>query len=721
MANDTNNFMQELDAKVIAAFEASLSEEDKAEWQKARDKCGDDVKKIQSWSDSYRTAAYAFASGKVEYAYEQSGAHDQYESASISVQHLKEQRDKVLYGENHFFSKDVTGLDDVVNDKGEIIREGLRTKYNNAVERNDTVSMSELSKQIEARETELKTFDTELAQWTEKADSAYQLTEARDSKLDLLYALQHGNKEAVEEIMRKEIEAYDESGVVFDPTATPNINSASDGLAYQAKKAKYEEISSYKQYLGIEEPAEIQETAEVETTDYNGQLSDNTQTIDSEKPNPYDFDIRQPSGMPSSSFDNGTDNCYRASEQRRLERELNEQKATEVMNADGSINADKLNELSGQGYNIDSIKSIVDEKNKEKEGVSAEGQIAETAEAAEGEAKGAAPAEEKPNPYAFEKPDREADESDTDYENRCKLAEAEHIDSVNRQAAADINAGKYGNGEDRKKALAEAGLDYDAVQSIINNEYAPVYEAERAKQAEAAKQAAAVPSEADIDAALAEANDTTKIEVKNVDIKTDDVKAELDAIRKEAHDTVAPTSPEAEAQSIAYSVGKRLADGQPLPEGWQPDGYSEPMPEGDYSFEPIDNESKDDKAPPAPYRIPFGVAGEIQDYARTLERKVLEGKPVPEGWQNDGYTEPMPDGNFSFDDKDVDASKETPEFIPGVEYDKNGEAVVIHGDEPAPTQNDKKPDNKAIDKDWSKGTNLYNGPQADYKGAEYSN
>lgn len=39
---------------------------------------------------------------------------------------------------------------------------------------------------------------------------------------------------------------------------------------------------------------------------------------------------------------------------------------------------------------------------------------------------------------------------------------------TNQQVATEILMGKWGNGEDRKKRLWEAGYNYDAVQSIVN-------------------------------------------------------------------------------------------------------------------------------------------------------------------------------------------------------------------------------------------------------------
>lgn len=39
---------------------------------------------------------------------------------------------------------------------------------------------------------------------------------------------------------------------------------------------------------------------------------------------------------------------------------------------------------------------------------------------------------------------------------------------TNQQIAYEVLMGKWGNGEERKRRLAEAGYDYNAVQSIVN-------------------------------------------------------------------------------------------------------------------------------------------------------------------------------------------------------------------------------------------------------------
>ena len=40
--------------------------------------------------------------------------------------------------------------------------------------------------------------------------------------------------------------------------------------------------------------------------------------------------------------------------------------------------------------------------------------------------------------------------------------------SANYLAALDVMAGKYGNGEERRRRLTAAGYNYDAVQHLVN-------------------------------------------------------------------------------------------------------------------------------------------------------------------------------------------------------------------------------------------------------------
>lgn len=44
---------------------------------------------------------------------------------------------------------------------------------------------------------------------------------------------------------------------------------------------------------------------------------------------------------------------------------------------------------------------------------------------------------------------------------------------TNEEIADDVLAGKWGNGDDRKKRLEAAGYNYDAIQAIVNNKMAP--------------------------------------------------------------------------------------------------------------------------------------------------------------------------------------------------------------------------------------------------------
>ena len=43
------------------------------------------------------------------------------------------------------------------------------------------------------------------------------------------------------------------------------------------------------------------------------------------------------------------------------------------------------------------------------------------------------------------------------------------LSKTNEQIADEVIAGKWGNGEDRKKRLAQAGYDYATIQGIVNN------------------------------------------------------------------------------------------------------------------------------------------------------------------------------------------------------------------------------------------------------------
>lgn len=52
----------------------------------------------------------------------------------------------------------------------------------------------------------------------------------------------------------------------------------------------------------------------------------------------------------------------------------------------------------------------------------------------------------------------------TKYDTRAGLTASEDLEAV----ARDVIAGKYGNGNARKKALAAAGYDYKSVQTIVN-------------------------------------------------------------------------------------------------------------------------------------------------------------------------------------------------------------------------------------------------------------
>lgn len=681
MANETNNLMQALDAQVIAEFEASLSEDAKADWSKAIESCGGDSKKIAEVTSNYRNSAYAYVSGKVEYACEQSGASDKHQTAYNFAQQKETERDRILYGEGYgnAFKENVTGLDDVIDKNGKVERKGLRTQYAEAEAGNNTTLMEALNEQIKAREAELEKVNNELAYWQAEDFRAYQQLESRDNRLDLLRAVQNGDQEAAKAAMLKEIEAFDNVG-------TPSINSADDASKWQTK---HDEINKYKEYLGIEPDATVTEKSAVkqESTATTMHVSDTT-----------------------------TAETSAAQEIQLTDEEM--RKAIEDFDSSGSPSINSQSDYE----RYQAKKAEIDAYREQL------GMTTETADAKESNVAASAPNNEehidnkKPNPYAFERPENMTDDE-------YALAEAEHIDNVNRQAAADINAGKYGNGEDRKKALAEAGLDYDAVQSIINNEYVPKYEAERAKQAEAAaKQAAAGPSDADIDAALAEAENNNK----KIEIKTEaSVKDEVEAIKADVTATFdSQKTPAGEAQAMAKALERKAQEGRPLTDEELKKYKSESVAEmgDDFSFEPKESSVEDELAAvKADVKATFDAQrtplGEAQAVAKVLERKALENMPwseVPEDIKKEyeGYSVPMDDSDYSFEPEGADEAENT---IPGVEYDENGEAVVIHGDEPVPAQDNKKSGNKVVKKDYSGATNLYNGSQSGNKSAEFEN
>ena len=51
------------------------------------------------------------------------------------------------------------------------------------------------------------------------------------------------------------------------------------------------------------------------------------------------------------------------------------------------------------------------------------------------------------------------------------VLEIEPVLKSNEEILSEINLGLWGNGEERKSRLTEAGYDYDEIQSIVNNKY----------------------------------------------------------------------------------------------------------------------------------------------------------------------------------------------------------------------------------------------------------
>lgn len=98
MANEqTPNIMLELDKKIMADFEASWSEEQKAEWEKEREKCGNDVKKLEKYNSGLSFAAYEYAKNQVSYN-KYDSVFDEYESANIVAYNIESRKNEIQYG-----------------------------------------------------------------------------------------------------------------------------------------------------------------------------------------------------------------------------------------------------------------------------------------------------------------------------------------------------------------------------------------------------------------------------------------------------------------------------------------------------------------------------------------------------------------------------------------------------------------------------------------------
>lgn len=409
-------------------------------------------------------------------------------------------------------------------------KDKLQAEYDSAVANGQTELADALSSSLDAINSADKEISNRKAAAQTKYDNAGYGIDARDTETAFWDAWLEGDTDATNNAFNAYKEADNKNFEVnIMPEMASGIRSQADAEAYN-KACSEHGIERYQNTKSDTVPKE--EQAE-DTQEFEAQVKESNvaasapeakteEVSETSKPDPYaGFEKPEcPPGMPGSAY---TQMC--AESEKAYRNSVNEKRAAEIMaSGDYKNNNDYLNKLAEDGYDVAAVQGIMDEKSKARE---------QTAEVAESPA-ASAEKNEKPNPYAFEKPEREPGMTDEAYDNMCKLKEAEHIDKVNHDFAAEINAGKYGNGEERKAALKAAGADYNAVQSIINNEYVPAYEAERAKQAEQAKQAAPETPAAseipktDLDAALAEAeNDTKKIELKDIN----NVKLEGDSLQ----------------------------------------------------------------------------------------------------------------------------------------------------------------------------------------------
>lgn len=377
-------------------------------------------------------------------------------------------------------------------------RDKLQSDYDNAVANGQTEMAEALSSSLEAIDAADKDISNRKASAQTKYDNAGYGIDARDTEIAFWDAWLKGDTEATNNAFSAYKDADNKNFEVnIMPEMASGIQSQADAEAYnKACEAHGIKIQNDSPETGSaveagENKSIESQTAEVTTTDYSAQpASDKIQTVTDSSPDPYaGFEKPEcPPGMPGSAY---TQMCTEAEKSYR--NSINEKRAAEIMSSgDYKNNNDYLNQLVEDGYDVSAVQSIMDEKSKAQE---------QTAEVAESSA-ASAEKNEKPNPYVFEKPERPENMSDKDYDDMCKLAEAEHIDKVNHDFAAEINAGKYGNGHDARRAAIEAqGGDYEAVRAVINNEYVPMYEAEQAKQAAEAKAAEPTVSEAEMLAA----------------------------------------------------------------------------------------------------------------------------------------------------------------------------------------------------------------------------
>ena len=133
---------------------------------------------------------------------------------------------------------------------------------------------------------------------------------------------------------------------------------------------------------------------------------------------------------------------------------------------------------------------------------------------------------DKPNPYAFEKPPQPSGMPSSAYEAMCKQQEEAHIREVNEKVADEIwTKGNWGNGQERIDKLTAAGYDVAGVQAVIEEKVAAMNKTTTVKTVKEPVASAAKPepsAEASASADTAKKSDVTVThdEENRVDIKS---------------------------------------------------------------------------------------------------------------------------------------------------------------------------------------------------------
>ena len=138
----------------------------------------------------------------------------------------------------------------------------------------------------------------------------------------------------------------------------------------------------------------------------------------------------------------------------------------------------------------------------------------------------AASKNDKPNPYAFEKPPQPSGMPSSAYEAMCKQQEEAHIREVNEKVADEIwTKGNWGNGQERIDKLTAAGYDVAGVQAVIEEKVAAMNKTAAVKTvkepvASAAKSELSAEASAPTDTAKKSDVTVTHDEENRVDIKS---------------------------------------------------------------------------------------------------------------------------------------------------------------------------------------------------------